>query len=214
MDAIERQDYGVRLEISYPVDQLTPTPKHGDSVAINGCCLTHTGDQSTPSGKLIFHVIHETLEKTTIGNLQVGSSVNLEPAVTASTPMGGHFVQGHVDTTGKITAIQNNADDYRITIQTPDNFTPYIVPKGSICIDGVSLTIAATDAPNNSFQIALIPTTLEITNLGKAVVGNTVNLEADMIAKTVVNFLQHQFGDSQQSELTMDKLKAAGFLNS
>lgn len=199
IQSVEKQNYGIKYTIQFPQDQLHPLPQHGDSVAVNGCCLTHTGDVSTPPGTLIFHVIQETLNKTALGQLQSGDKVNLEPAVTANTPMGGHFVQGHVDACGQVTAIQNNIDDWRITIQTPPALTPCIIPKGSICIQGVSLTIASCEPRQHSFQVALIPTTLEVTNLGQLKVGDPVNLEGDMIVKSIVHFLNHHLTQDTKS---------------
>lgn len=199
IQSAEKQKYGVKFIVQYPVDQLHPQPRHGDSVAVNGCCLTHTGDNDTPAGTLIFHVIQETLNKTSLGELQSGDKVNLEPAVTANTPMGGHFVQGHVDGCGEVIVIQDDAEDWRMTIKTPQVLTPYIIPKGSICIQGVSLTIAACDPKQDTFEVALIPTTLEITTLGQLKVGDPVNLEGDMIVKSVVHFLKNQFAGGAES---------------
>jgi len=164
-------------------------PALGDSIAVNGVCLTITAPPSGQPGFLAFDAVPETLAKTTLQTLQPGHRVNLEHAATAATLFGGHMVQGHVDAVGTVEHIQTHPE-WRVTFRPPDALLPFLAPKGSICIDGVSLTLAEV-SPAGLFSVALIPTTLELTTLADLRVGSKVNLEADMIAKTVVNYLQN-----------------------
>lgn len=159
--------------------------KHGESIAVNGTCLTvaHMSD-----GLLGFDVIPETLSKTNLGLLKVGDEVHVERALRAGDRFDGHMVQGHVDGTAKIVAQQETASDWRMRVELPTDFAKYLVPKGSITLDGVSLTLAAISG--ESFEVALIPTTLAITRLGRRPIGWPLNVECDMMAKTVVRFLE------------------------
>lgn len=193
---------------------------HGDSVLVDGVCLTVTAfDEAT----VRFDVVHETLSRSTLGKLKAGSRVNLESSLTPSTPIGGHFVQGHVDVVGQITHIQSG-DDWRLTVRVSQDQTQLdpqacLVPKGSVAIQGVSLTIAALDPP--TFTVALIPTTLNMTNLKDLHTGDAVNVELDILAKTVVNLLYRQgwqpaastagSGKPSSPSVTMDDLRNAGF---
>lgn len=170
-------------------------PSRGDSIAVNGCCLTVV---DTARG-WAFDAVPETLAKTTLGSISPGTRVNLEHAVTASTLLGGHLVQGHVDGTGEVTRISASGE-YRIRFRVPPFIAQYLAPKGSITVDGVSLTIAAAPGETvagaqplalDEFEVALIPTTLQLTTLGSLAVGSRVNIEADTIAKTVVAFLRN-----------------------
>ncbi|MGH7131401.1 MAG: riboflavin synthase [Phycisphaerales bacterium] len=160
----------------------------GDSIAVSGVCLTVAAIEPSGAGRWAFDAVPETLAKTTLGRLKPGDRVNLEHAVTASTLMGGHFVQGHVDGVGTVASVQKGAD-WRLTVTPPAEVLPFLAPKGSITIDGVSLTIAALT--RDSLTVALIPTTLDVTTLGTFKPGDGVNIEADMLAKTVVNYLRH-----------------------
>jgi riboflavin synthase alpha subunit len=190
----------VRLRIA-PADPLapgfTPAPKVGDSIAVDGCCLTVVTDPAAASGVFEFHVIPQTLRLTTLGGLVPGSLVHLEQAATASTLLDGHLVQGHIDSTATVTAIESAAE-WRLRLSPPAEFMPYIVPKGSVTVAGISLTIAAVHPGSHGtggwFEVALIPTTLALTKLGSLRVGDAVNLECDAMAKTVVNFLKHYAG--------------------
>lgn len=186
--SIQRFPFGVKLVIN-PREQTfaNQTLRHGDSVCVNGVCLTLVREDSTG---LHFDVIAETLTKTTLGSLTVGNEVNLESSLTPTSQIGGHFMQGHVDGVGIVREVVSSSSERRLTIIPPSELMDYIFTKGSIAIDGVSLTIATIDA--DSFEVALIPTTLEITTLGSAKPGTRVNLEADTIAKTVVNYLRRQ----------------------
>lgn len=170
-------------------------PTIGDSIAVSGCCLTVAG-RASPDGTLDFDVIHESLRRTILGDLRVGSPVNLEHAATPSTLLGGHVVQGHIDAVGVFERVEPG-QDWRIRVRPPADFMPFITPKGSVTIDGVSLTIAAAEpasasAPDQGwFEVALIPTTLERTTLGKAAAGQRCNLESDIMARTIVHWLRH-----------------------
>jgi len=205
--SIQSNDFGARLRIAPGSFSYRPLP--GDSIAVNGVCLTHSPGDGESTEYLLFDVIRETLERTSLGDLQPGSSVNLEASLRADTPIAGHFVQGHVDGLGTVAEVYDGADEWRTTIKVDAALMKYIVPKGSIAIDGVSLTIATVDVPANRFSVALIPTTLELTTLKDRRVGDRVNLETDMIARTVVHYLEVQSGGG--GKLTMDKLRDAGF---
>lgn len=163
-------------------------PALGDSISVSGVCLTVAALEASGGGRWAFDAIPETLAKTTLRRLKAGDRVNLEHAVTASTLMGGHFVQGHVDGVGAVASVQTGAD-WRLTVTPPAEVLPFLAPKGSITIDGVSLTIAALTC--DTLTVALIPTTLDLTTLGTLKPGDGVNIEADMLAKTVVNYLRH-----------------------
>jgi riboflavin synthase len=183
--SLTRVDFGARLVID-PA-QWHHRPSLGDSIAVSGCCLTVADDPSV-SGALAFDVIAQTLKMTTLGQLVPGQPVNLEHAATASTLLGGHIVQGHVDGVGSIARVQHDSAQCTVRIQPPAELMDYIVDQGSIAVDGVSLTVAA--AGNDWFEVALIPTTLRLTTLGQARAGQRLNLEADSVAKTVVSWLR------------------------
>ena len=191
--ALERNPFGVRLTIDPYRGRGWPPQgvalSHGDSICVSGVCLTlaQRGDKG-----LTFDVIAETLAKTTLGGLAVGSEVNLESSLTASTPLGGHFMQGHVDGIGEVVNVTATPQEHRITIAPPAELMDYIVPKGCIAVDGVSLTIAAVGGAG--FDVALIPTTLEMTTLAKLAVGSRVNLESDILARTVVHYMRRHTG--------------------
>ena len=152
----------------------------GDSVSINGCCLTVVdGDRLT----LAFDAVPETLRRTTLGRLEAGTGVNLEPALRAGEPLGGHYVQGHVDGVGRIRSIEPEGDVSRAWIDAPEEVLRYCVEKGSVAVDGVSLTVAGLD--EKGFEVALVPHTLAVTTLASLEAGREVNLEADVLAKYV-----------------------------
>jgi riboflavin synthase len=156
----------------------------GDSVAIDGVCLTVVacGDSS-----LSFDAVPETLSRTALGTLDQGSRVNLEPALRAGDPLGGHYVQGHVDGVGAVRSVEAEGDGRRVSFAAPAALLRYIVEKGSIAVQGTSLTVAAVDEAG--FEVALIPHTLEATTLGALVPEQPVNLETDVLAKYVEKLL-------------------------
>jgi riboflavin synthase len=158
---------------------LTEVPV-GGSVAVNGTCLTVV--ETTPSGAK-FDVVPETLSRTNLGSLEVGDLVNLERAMPATGRFDGHFVQGHVDGTGQVTALDEDQGSVTLRISAAAEILEQVVEKGSITIDGVSLTVAAVS--DAGFEVALIPHTLEVTTLGSLAEGDTVNLETDILAKYV-----------------------------
>jgi riboflavin synthase len=161
----------------------------GDSVAVDGVCLTAV--QAAP-GALAFEAMHETLERSTLGRLGVGDRVNLEGALRAGEPLGGHVVQGHVDGVGTIAGERAEGFSRVLEIVPGAHLLRYVVEKGSICAAGVSLTVAALT--DDGFEVCLIPHTCEATTLGSLAIGSSVNLEVDILAKYVERLLQHQSG--------------------
>jgi riboflavin synthase len=159
----------------------------GDSISVNGVCLTVTGwtdgDGSAGAKDLSFDVMAESLNRSSLGELRPGAPVNLERAVMASTRLGGHLVQGHVDGVGTIAAREPSEHWEVVRVNAPADVTRYLVEKGSVTVDGVSLTVVSADP--ESFTVSLIPETLRRTTLGARAVGSTVNLEVDVIAKYV-----------------------------
>lgn len=180
--AVEPRATGVRLLVE--PGGWGHRPGLGDSISVSGVCLTVAEEPGAGGGAgWAFDVVHETLAKTTLGRLRPGSAVNLEHAVTASTLMGGHFVQGHVDGVARVERVEAG-DDWRLTVRPPAELRAYFVAKGSVCLDGVSLTIATLD--EQTLGVALIPTTLAKTTLAELKVGDGVNVEADIDRKSVV----------------------------
>ena len=157
----------------------------GASVNINGVCLTVTSRDGTTCS---FDVADETFARSTMGDLSAGTRVNVERPVRAGDELGGHVVQGHVDGVGSVERTTPEGDGKRVRIATPDGLSRYIVEKGSITVDGVSLTVTSVD--DEGFEVALIPTTLELTTLGRADVGYRVNLEVDVLAKYVEKYVE------------------------
>ena len=160
--------------------RLGPQVAEGDSVAVNGVCLTATGICGQRFG---FDVMHESLRRTSLSEIAPGSKVNLELALRADARLGGHIMQGHVDGVGVIAGIREDGFARIVTVEAAPELLRYVVEKGSIAVDGVSLTVSRVD--DTSFDVSLIPETLERTNLGGTQVGRTVNLEVDVVAKYV-----------------------------
>jgi riboflavin synthase len=169
---------GVRLELMAP--ETARGAAVGDSVSIAGCCLTVVELNGT---RLAFDAVPETLARTTLGCLEVGDAVNLEPALRAGEPLGGHYVQGHVDGIGRVRSADFEGGDARVWVEAPDAVLRYCVEKGSITVDGVSLTVAELDP--GAFAVALVPHTLSVTTLSGLSPGDGVNLEVDVLAKYV-----------------------------
>lgn len=209
----QTQPFGLRLWVQRAALDFANVRavEPGDSICVSGVCLTVS---ELTGGGAGFDVIKETLDKTTLSDIEAGAVVNLEPAVTANQPLGGHFMQGHVDGVAKLLNVKNSAKETRLTISPPLELMDYIVAKGSVALDGVSLTIAGTTS--SSFDVALIPTTLQATTLGEKKSGDLLNIEADILAKTTVNYLQRQRaqGAEHNSSPTVDKpfLVKAGFI--
>jgi len=161
--------------------------KVGGSVAVNGCCLTVVKKRGP-----VFYadMVPETLRRTNLGALRVGMEVNLELPVSAGSLLDGHLVQGHVDTTAVVRSVSRAASGKEVTFELPSTISRFVAVKGSIAVDGVSLTVAAVDKPPGTFKVALIPHTLEVTIAGGYRAGSVVNLEADVVARYVVRNLR------------------------
>lgn len=175
----------------------------GASVCVSGVCLTVT---AVSGSSLSFDVVTETLEKSTIGSMRVAGSVNLELSLRASDRLDGHFLQGHVDGRAAVQRVESSPREQVLWLRPDVALLPYIIPKGSVSVDGVSLTIAAVSG--DTFSVALIPTTLERTTLSKLCVGNEVNIESDIITRTVVHRMSELVGSGG---LTLESLERAGF---
>jgi riboflavin synthase len=179
--AVDATADGVRLTLDTP---LTRELTEGDSVAVNGVCLTAVGICGDRFGA---DVMHETLRRSSLGDVGAGARVNLELSLRASDRLGGHIVQGHVDGVGAVAAVREDGFARVVTIAAGPDVLRYVVEKGSIAVDGVSLTVARID--DESFDVSLIPETLERTTLGTAASGTPVNLEVDVLAKYVEKLL-------------------------
>jgi len=173
-----------RSEVLVEAAGLAARLKAGDSVAVNGVCLTLTG---TDREALRFDLSRETLAKSTLGSLKPGQPLNVELPLTLADPLGGHLVSGHVDAVGRVVRVTSRPPGKRLAVSFPAALRPFLVAKGSVAVDGVSLTVAALGP--SSFEVELIPTTLASTNLGALRGGARVNLECDMVGKYVYNWL-------------------------
>jgi riboflavin synthase len=176
--SIEGGDEGVRLRITAP--QAAAAAAVGDSVAISGVCLTVV---SVADGEIEFDAVAETLRRSSLGRLQAGADVNVEPAVRVGEPLGGHYVQGHVDAVGRLRSVEADGDGRLARFDVPPQVLRYCVEKGSIAVDGVALTV--TELDDDGFAVALVQHTLAETTLGGLGAGDEVNLEADVLAKYV-----------------------------
>jgi riboflavin synthase len=202
ISSLEKNANGAKVRIDAKL--VTADSKDGDSIAINGVCLTALDIKTTSFSA---DVSRETLDRSTLGGLKVGSKVNLERAVTPSTRLGGHIVQGHVDGRGKFLQAISEGDFWTVRVSYPKEIGQYLVYKGSVSVEGISLTIAKLT--DEYFEIAIIPKTWELTNLSTLRTGDEVNLEADVIAKYVERILL--YGKSESGEITMEKLQKLGF---
>jgi riboflavin synthase len=180
--ALEHSASGARLTVLAPL--VCTDARLGDSIAVNGCCLTVTAQEGET---LAFDLLAETLARTNLGALAPGAPVNLERALAAHSRLGGHFVQGHIDTTSRVLGFEKVKADYRLEIALPAEFAGYVAFKGSIAIDGISLTVA--EVGTASFTVWIIPHTLAMTNLRAKSAGDLVNLEFDLLAKYVERLL-------------------------
>ena len=178
----EEREGGLALEIHAPA--TAPTLSPGDSLAVDGVCLTA---ESVGGARVTLHAVPETLSRTTLGRLREGDAVNLEPALRAGEPLGGHYVQGHVDAIGRIQSVEAEGEGLRVFVAAPPEVLRYVVEKGSVAVDGVSLTVA--DLADDAFAVALVPHTLERTTLSDLLPGKQVNLEVDVLAKYVERLL-------------------------
>jgi riboflavin synthase len=188
--------------LTIAADVVLADVQKGDSMAVNGACLTVTAfDKNSFS----VEVMPETLVRTNLGLLRPGDGVNLERPLTPNSRLGGHFVQGHIDDTARLSSIGRNGDVLLLRFDTPSKLMPYIVEKGFIALDGVSLTVISRD--DSSFQVSIVGYTREHTILGERRVGDVVNLEVDIIAKYV-----EQLNRPQSGGITLDFLQEHGFL--
>ncbi len=168
----------VRLVVEAPA--TAAETRVGDSVALNGCCLTAV---AVRDGTLAFDAVPETLSRTTLGSLEPGEPLNVEPALRAGEPLGGHYVQGHVDGVARVRSVEREGDGARVWLDPPRELLRYVALKGSVAVEGVSLTVAELD--DAGFAVALVPHTLAATTLGGLRAGDAVNVEADVLAKYV-----------------------------
>jgi riboflavin synthase len=173
---------GSRLVVAAP--ETAASAAVGDSVAVAGVCLTVVANED---GRLAFDAVPETLSRTALGGLGPGDAVNVEPSLRVGDPLGGHVVQGHVDAVGRVRSVTPEGDGRRMWVDAPEAVVRYCIEKGSIAVDGVSLTVAAFD--DEGFEVALIPHTLAVTTLGRLEPGDEVNLEADVLGKVVERLL-------------------------
>jgi riboflavin synthase len=180
--AIEGDGAGLRLQVEAPV--LAPLCSIGDSVNVSGCCLTVV---AVDGSALAFEVVPETLRRTALGGLGPGAGVNLEDALRAGEPYGGHIVQGHVDGVGELAERREEGIGLWLRFRAPENVQRYLIEKGSVTVAGVSLTVAALH--DDGFAVAIVPHTMQVTTFGRLAVGDPVNLEADMIARYVERLL-------------------------
>ena len=201
--SLEKHADGAKIRIAANV--VTNDTNEGDSIAVNGVCLTAL---DVKKDSFTADVSQETLDKSTLGRLKSGAKVNLERAVTPNTRLGGHIVQGHVDSRGKFISAVQGGDFWTVRISFPKEIGQYLVYKGSVSVEGISLTIAELSA--DYFEIAVIPKTWELTNLSTLKSGDKVNLEADVIAKYVERILL--YGKSAEENITMEKLSKLGFV--
>ena len=190
--AIDANGEKTRLAIEAPA--VTEGLAIGASVAVNGTCLTVV---AVHGGGLVFEAVRETLDRSSLGDLRTGSRVNLERAMRADGRLDGHIVQGHVDATGRVRAVERRGADVRFAVDCDAAFAELLVPKGSVAIDGVSLTVV--DVGQAGFDVALIPHTLAATNLADREPGDRVNLEADVLGKYVHRYLERIHGAAGES---------------
>lgn len=194
-EVVDKQDLAdaARFVIQGPV--VTSDAAHGDSIAVNGVCLTVV--EVLPEGRFSADVMAETLNRSSLGDLDIGSAVNLERAAAVNSRLGGHIVQGHVDGTGTVLSRIASEHWEVVRVALPADLARYLVEKGSITVDGTSLTVSGLgrDGDGDWFEVSLIPTTLTATTLGRAAVGTAVNLEVDVLAKYVERLLAARAGE-------------------
>lgn len=202
---IQKLAQGARLKVFSK--KLIDNSNIGDSISVNGVCLTICEIDKSKS-IISFDVSHETLQKTTLGELKKDEYVNLEPALTLNTRLGGHLVSGHVDGVGRIRKIEKIGNDLKIEIEAPEEILKYCIKKGSITVDGISLTIV--DILSDSFTVVVIPHTASMTTIGVKKIGDKVNLESDIIAKYVEKFVNQSV--NVKEERLLGKLKDYGYI--
>ena len=205
MRSVERRGEGVRMTVE--ARAVTEGTREGDSIAVNGVCLTALevrADSFAADGS------RETLQRSTLGQLRAGSAVNLERAATPSTRLGGHIVQGHVDARGRFLSAEEHGGSWTVRIGFPREVARYLVFKGSVAVEGISLTVAAL--AEDHFEVAIIPKTWAVTNLSRLRPGDPVNLEADIIAKYVERILTAGALEGRSAPaLTVERLAELGY---
>jgi riboflavin synthase len=204
IDSLNITGKGGRITIQAPT--LAQNLSVSNSIAVNGCCLTivaknEKGFSADLSG--------ETIRKTSFSPLATGAKVNLEQPLTAGKEFGGHFVLGHVDTIGRVTSLESEGENWWYGVEVPESFARYIVPQGSITIDGISLTVARWNG--RVAEVAVIPYTYEHTNIRERKIGDTVNLEGDVLGKYVERYLEARDASKTPSNLTNEQLVDQGF---
>lgn len=204
MRSIRQGSTATRLALDAP-GLIRPIPL-GSSIAVNGVCLTVAACDQT---RVEFDVVPETLARSTLGTLTAGAPVNLERALRAGDPLDGHMVQGHVDGIARVHSVRTGDGGHVVAFRLDDELMSFVIPKGSIAIDGVSLTIASVEA--DTFSVALIPTTLALTTLGRLKPGDRVNIETDILARTIVTTLRRWQDRRETSGLTVESLKENGW---
>jgi riboflavin synthase len=177
---LEAEEAGGGRALAVRAPETAARTRVGDSVAVNGCCLTAT---AIDAGAISFDAVPETITRSTLGSLRAGDPVNVEPALRAGEELGGHYVQGHVDAVGRIQSVEVEGEGLRVFVEAPADVLRYCVEKGSITVDGVSLTVA--ELADDAFAVALVPHTLEATTLSDLRPEQHVNLEVDVLAKYV-----------------------------
>jgi riboflavin synthase len=207
IESLHRDANGGRLRVSLAgAAQVAAEMKLGDSIAVNGCCLTVVEfDSAHFSADLSL----ETLRRTSFGEKKSGDLVNLERPLAAGARLGGHFVQGHVDGTATVTELTQQGDNWWLSVRLPDDLRGYVAEKGSITIDGISLTVAAWQ--QGLASIAIIPFTYTHTNVSTMKVGDLVNIECDILAKYMESLLQSRRVQPAASQLTVERLITEGF---
>ena len=203
--AIERRSGDCRLKIETGKLSLTDVAL-GDSIAVNGVCLTAV---ELGSHYFCADVSNETLSRTLLNTASIGTPVNLELALTPSTRMGGHIVSGHVDGIGKVIEKKADGRSYRFTFKAPDNLAKYIAEKGSICINGISLTV--NEVKGAEFSVNIVPYTLQETTLRDAKIGTSVNLEVDLLARYMERLMQGEAAAYDRGGVTEELLQKSGF---
>jgi riboflavin synthase len=189
VESVERTDDGAKLRIA---SRLVGDIALGDSIAVDGCCLTAT---NVTDGGFETEAMNQTLAVTALGGVEEGSHVNLELAMKAGDRLGGHIVQGHVDGVGTVTSVEDDGFARRVRVELPPELLRYVIDKGSITLNGASLTVA--ELGDSWAEVSLIPETLERTNLGEAAPGDAINVECDIVAKYVERLLAPFTGKEQ-----------------
>jgi len=205
--SFQKKSRGARLSLKSRL--LSAPARIGDSIAINGVCLTVVEKKGET---LEFDLSDETLKSTNLGKLKPGDRINLEPALKAQDPLGGHLVSGHVDAEGRIKGKRKEGEGFKIEIKAPPQVLDFLVEKGSVAVDGISLTVV--DVLKDSFTVVIIPHTAAVTTIGFKDVSSTVNIEADIIGKYVAKFVAKMRPPGLKKSLLKKSLLDAGFISS